>query len=246
MQARSAHPAVNLKLQAFSPSFIAASQGPPAAVPRGRTAAEGRPRVLLIHGGASADEAGADSLSRGRRLVDLARAEFDAGGLESRVLDLGPLQTGWQDGCPGHAEMPAADGALILLPAHGGLPSRVVRMLIDRGPGQASSAWHTPARSCRTYGLVVHGDRLRALQVRRALCERLDGLGLLDACEQARLEHFAGLDDFATAPGMPPDGEAALEDETRAAAQALVHAIAEIRAGRLGTGCALLARAGPD
>ncbi|HET7863634.1 MAG TPA: hypothetical protein VFL86_04445 [Burkholderiaceae bacterium] len=201
--------------------------------------------MLLIHGGACADGAGADGFSRCRRLVDLARAEFDAGGLESRVLDLGQLPTGWQDRCPGPAERPAADGALILLPAHEGHLSRVVRMLVDRGPGQACSAWHTPARSCRTYGLVVHGDRLRALQVRRALCERLDGSGLLDACEQARLEHFAGLDDLATAPAMPPDGEAALEDETRAAARALVHAMAEIRAGRLGTGCALLARACP-
>lgn len=245
---------MDIQLQAFSPSFVAASAGQQGAARRGG-ALPGRPRVLLIHGGAAGDgAAGAGSLSRTRRLVDLARTVLDAGGLESRMLDLGRLRTGWQGPCHGDAGVPAADGALIVLPAHGCHPSSVLRMLIDRGldpmPGHPSgadppAAWHAPAGTCRTYGLVVHGDPPRALQVRRALCEWLDCMGLLDACEQARLEHFVGLGDPAPATGMPPDGEAALEDETRAAAQALVHAIAEIRAGRLGTGCTLLARARP-
>lgn len=150
----------------------------------------------------------------------------------------------------------AADGVLILLPAHWRRTSAVLQMMIDRGMGSAwsggprdededeeSPGWGV-AGPGRAYGLVVHGDLPRSLQVRRALCDRLDWIGLIDACEQARLEHFLGFDEPAC-PGMPPEGEAALEGETRAAAAALVQAMAKIRAGRLDLGGPLLARAWP-
>lgn len=232
---------MHIDLQAFSLSFVAASHGQRDAALRDE-AVPGGPRVLLVCDQAGVDGAGADSLRCTRRLVDVARAVFDGGGLESRVLDMGRLCTGSQGTC--EARLPAADGALIVLPAHAWQHSRTgvsttLSMLIEHGlePVQAGP--------CRTYGLVVHGDPWHALQVRRALCEWLDGMGLLDACEQARLEHFVGLNDPAPCTGMPPDGEAALEDETRAASHALVHAVAEIRAGRLNTRCPPLARVWP-
>lgn len=148
----------------------------------------------------------------------------------------------------------AADGVLILLPAHWRRTSAVLQMMIDRGMGPAchgvlrqeaeeAGGWGVAAPG-RAYGLVVHGDLPRSLQVRRALCDRLDWIGLIDACEQARLEHFLGFDEPAC-PGMPADGEAALEGETRAAAGALVQAMARIRAGRLDRAGPLLARAWP-
>lgn len=266
---------MDIQLQAFSPSFVAATGWRHGAAPGGGPAPQ-RPRVLLVCGLARVGAAAAAEISRTRRLVDLARAVFDAGGVESTVLDLSrlracqgcisaatPLCPHPDSRCPNQAPSeavdmpaawPAADGALILLPAHWRRMSSVLRMLIDRGMDPISEGapstdeagrWGRPPGSCRTYGLVVHGDLPRSLQVRRALCDWLDWMGLVDACEQARLEHFVGLGEPEPVSGMPPEGEAALEDETRAAARALVHAIAEIQAGRLNAGCALLARAWP-
>lgn len=268
---------MDINLQAFRPSFVATQERRHGAASGGGPAPQ-RPRVLLVCGLARVGAAAAADIARTRRLVDLARAVFDAGGVESTVLDLSrlracqgcvsaatPLCPHPGGRCPnqapsdtaveGPAAWPAADGALILLPAHWRRMSSVLRMMIDRGmdpvpdgvpAGDAAGPWGLPPGPCRTYGLVVHGDLPRSLQVRRALCDWLDWMGLLDACEQARLEHFLGLGEPAPVSGMPPEGEAALEDETRAAARALVHAVTEIQAGRLkNTGCALLARAWP-
>jgi hypothetical protein len=267
---------MDIKLQAFSPSFVAAAGRRYGAAPGGGPAPR-RPRVLLVCGLARVGAAAAADISRTLRLVDLARSVFDAAGVESTVLDLSRLRA--CQGCvsaatplcphpggrcpnqaPGAAAAdvpaawPAADGALILLPAHWRRMSSVLRMMIDRGmepvsdsapPGDEAGRWGLLPGPCRTYGLVVHGDLPRSLQVRRALCDWLDWMGLLDACEQARLDHFLGLGEPAPVSGMPPEGEAALEDETRAAARALVHAITELQAGRLASGSALLARAWP-
>jgi len=246
----------------------------------------GEPRVLLVCGVAREGLAAEADIARTLRLVGLARGVFDAAGVESEVLDLSRLTADGSrrirpcEGCfpeatplcrrPGgccpnqaldqpeaQASEAAADGVLILLPAHWRRTSAVLQMMIDRGMGPAGSGVPDEADDAdeeaggwgvagpgRAYGLVVHGDLPRSLQVRRALCDRLDWLGLIDACEQARLEHFLGFDEPACT-GMPPEGEAALEGETRAAAAALVQAMAKIRAGRLHRSGPLLARAWP-
>jgi hypothetical protein len=242
-----------------------------------------QPRVLLVCGVAREGLAAEADIARTLRLVDLALAVFDEAGVESEVLDLSrltadgsrrirpcegclpeatPLCRRSGGCCPNQALDPpevqaggaAAEGVLILLPAHWRRTSAVLQMMIDRGMGsplsgvprdadEEAGGWGVAGPS-RAYGLVVHGDLPRSLLVRRALCDRLDWIGLIDACEQARLEHFLGFDEPACA-GMPPEGEAALEGETRAAAAALVQAVTKIRAGRLDLGGPLLARAWP-
>jgi hypothetical protein len=202
---------------------LAAGAGPP----------PGRPRVRLLCGLA---REGAD-LARTLRLVDLACEVFDAAGVESEVLDLSGLTAdGSRRTPPFEGRVCTAEGVLILLPAHWRRMSAVLQLTIDHGE------WGVAAEPGRAYGLVVQGDLRRSLQVRRALCDRLDSIGLIDACEQARLEHFLGCDEPCLR-GMPPEGEAALEGETRAAAGALVQAMAKVRAGRLYRAGPLLARA---
>jgi hypothetical protein len=250
---------------------------------QGAAAVPGPPRVLLVCGVAREGLAAEADIARTLRLVHLALGVFGAAGVESEVLDLSrltadgsrrirPCEGCFASGtplcrrpggcCPNQAldqpEDPAggaaADGVLILLPAHWRRTSVVLQMMIDRGMGpalsgapsgddEAAGEWGAAGPS-RAYGLVVHGDLTRSLQVRRALCDRLDWIGLIDACEQARLEHFLGLQEPAC-PGMPPEGDAALESETRAAAGALVQAMNKIRAGWLDRGNPLLARVWP-
>jgi hypothetical protein len=233
---------MDIQAQPSSLSFVAAARARWAAacpvcgepwpgLAAGARPTPGRPRVRLLCGLA---REGAD-IARTLRLADVACEVFDAAGVESEVLDLRNLTEGSRRTRPCQDRVCAADGVLILLPAHWHRMSAVQRMI---DPGE----WGVAAEPGRAYGVVVHGDLRRSLQVRRTLCDRLDSIGLIDACEQARLEHFLGCDESG-ASGMPPEGEAALEDETRAAAGALVQAVVKIRAGRFHRAGPLLARA---
>ncbi len=53
--------------------------------------------------------------------------------------------------------------------------------------------WHYPKHLAgRAYGVVVHGDVAGIEGVRRALCDWLDWMGLIDAGSKARLDRFIG------------------------------------------------------
>lgn len=109
--------------------------------------------------------------------------------------------------------------------------------------GSAAStgqAWsHQPYIGARTYGLVTHGDLRCPSQARHALCDWLDWMSLLDACEQTQLHHIAG-------DSEPPSGEVPPEWEVRCATAAMLRALAEIEAGRLYAPEHLLMRAWPQ
>ena len=85
----------------------------------------------------------------------------------------------------------------------------------------------------RTYGLVVHGDVAGIEGVRRALSDWLDWMGLIDAGAMARLDRMIGYyEPYATSHDAL-DGDAALQEEVRNVARAVVQAVRQLRAGRL-------------
>jgi hypothetical protein len=258
-------------LQPFSLPFVAAEPpggaglSPSVGEPwSARAMAAGPPpwrlRVLLVCD--LAREGWVDT-ARTRRLVDQARMVFDAAGVQCEVVEFsrlsscdgggceaGPLGQSagrpWQGEPQAPAGWSAAEGVLILLPGHWRRLSTVLQMMVERGIGQAlpdapanASLGRAADRPGRAYGLVVQRDPPRSLQARRALGEWLDWMALIDACEQARAAPVPGVS------GMPPEDEAALEDETRTAAWAVVHAVAQVRAGRIDPARPLLARAWP-
>ena len=85
----------------------------------------------------------------------------------------------------------------------------------------------------RTYGVVVHGDVAGIEGVRRALCDWLDWMGLIDAGPKARLDRFIGYyEPYATSHDTL-DQDRGVQQEVRNAALALVQAIGEVRLGSL-------------
>jgi multimeric flavodoxin WrbA len=161
----------------------------------------------------------------------------------------------------------AAHGVLILTPVHWYQTPSVLKLMIDRlvcadggnpdptrtGGKDAARAkalelqgWNYPKHLAgRAYGLVVHGDVAGVLEVRRALSDWLDWMGLIDAGEQARLDRFIGYYEPYATSHEALDRDDAVQDEVRNVALALLHAVAEIRAGRLTAPDKLLARVRP-
>ncbi|MDB5947421.1 MAG: NADPH-dependent reductase, partial [Ramlibacter sp.] len=85
----------------------------------------------------------------------------------------------------------------------------------------------------RTYGVVVHGDVAGIEGVRRALCDWLDWMGLIDAGPKARLDRFIGYyEPYATSHDTL-DGDTKVQEEVRNVARAVAEAVGELRAGKL-------------
>lgn len=161
----------------------------------------------------------------------------------------------------------AAHGVLILTPVHWYQTPSVLKLMLDRlvcadggNPDPTSTGgknaerakalelggWDYPKHlSGRAYGLVVHGDVAGVLEVRRALSDWLDWMGLVDAGEQSRLDRFIGYyEPYATSHDALSKDEA-VQDEVRNVARALLHTVRQIRAGRLPRADRLLARVRP-
>lgn len=203
-----------------------------------------------------------------RRMLGVARASFEMAHVQTEVLNL-TLATAalaeWRGRNDGDAavdprpawtrktsaDSTAAHGVLILMPAHWRRASSALKLLVNRSASSTAGAvasrepvWpHQPYMGARTYGLVTHGDLRSTSQARQALCEWLDWMGLLDACEQTHLHHI-------DEDGEPPDGlphdEMPLEWEVRCATAAMLRALAEIESGRLYAPEHLLMRAWPQ
>lgn len=149
----------------------------------------------------------------------------------------------------------AAHAVVIFTPVHWYQTSSVLKLMIDRlvcadggnpdptrtGGKDAARAkalelegWDYPKHLAgRAYGLVVHGDVQGVLEVRRALSDWLDWMGFIDAGEQARLDRFIGYYQPYATSHEALDADEAVQQEVRTVAQAVLHAVAEIRAGRL-------------
>ena len=85
----------------------------------------------------------------------------------------------------------------------------------------------------RVYGLVVHGDVAGIEGSRRALCDWLDWMGLVDAGAIARLDRYIGYyEPYATSHDAL-DKDEAVQEEVRNVARAVAKAVVQIRAGTL-------------
>jgi multimeric flavodoxin WrbA len=85
----------------------------------------------------------------------------------------------------------------------------------------------------RTYGVVVHGDVSGTEAVRRALCDWLDWMGLIDAGSMARLDRFIGYYRPYATSHEELDRDTGVQEEVRNVARALAGAVKELRAGKL-------------
>ena len=158
----------------------------------------------------------------------------------------------------------AAHGIVLITPVYWYQVPSVLKLMIDRlvradggNPDPTSTSgknaekakalelagWPYPRHLAgRVYGLVVHGDVAGIESVRRSLSDWLDWMGLIDAGAAARLDRFIGYyEPYATSHDVL-DRDAALMEEVRNVARAVVNAVQEARAGRLSVPDANLSR----
>jgi len=149
----------------------------------------------------------------------------------------------------------AAHGVMLITPVYWYQATSALKLMIDRlvcadggNPDPTSTSgkkaekakalelkgWPYPQHLAgRVYGVVVHGDVAGIESVRRSLCDWLDGMGLIDAGVQARLDRYIGyFEPYATSHDAL-DRDQAVVEEVRNVASALVNAVSEARAGRL-------------
>jgi multimeric flavodoxin WrbA len=148
-----------------------------------------------------------------------------------------------------------AHGVLIATPVHWYQASSVLKLMMDRlvcadggNPDPTSThgknaeeakaleleGWPYPKHLAgRTYGLIVHGDVAGIEDVRRALSDWLDWMGLVDAGAGARLDRFIGYYKPYATSHDELDRDSAVQEEVRNVARALATAVADLRAGKL-------------
>jgi multimeric flavodoxin WrbA len=157
-----------------------------------------------------------------------------------------------------------AHGVIILTPVHWYQSTSALKLMIDRlvcadggNPDPTSTGGKDPAKAKalelagwaypkhlagRIYGLVVHGDTGGVEGTRRALADWLDGMGLVDAGAQARLDrHIGYFEPYATSHAAL-DRDKAVQEEARNVARAVANAVALARAKRLAIPDAALKR----
>jgi multimeric flavodoxin WrbA len=156
----------------------------------------------------------------------------------------------------------AAHAVMIVVPVYWYQASSPLKLMMDRlvcadggNPDPTSTAGKDPAKAKalelagwpypkhlagRAYAVVVHGDVSGIEAVRRALCDWLDWMGLVDAGDQARLDRYIGYYEPYATSHEALDADLAIQQEVRQAAQALMRAAADVRAGtRVDPGAAL-------
>ena len=151
----------------------------------------------------------------------------------------------------------AAHGVLILTPVYWYQVPSALKLMIDRmvcadggnpdptttsgkDPEKAKAielaGWPYPKHLAgRAYGVFVHGDVSGTEAVRRALCDWLDWMGLIDAGPKARMDRLIGYYQPYATSHEALDGDEPLHEEVRNIARAVIEAVRELRAGRLST-----------
>ena len=149
----------------------------------------------------------------------------------------------------------AAHGVIIVTPVYWYQSPSPLKLMIDRlvcadggnpdptsthgkKPAEAKAlemtGWDYPKHlSGRTYGVVVHGDVAGIEGARRALCDWLDWMGLIDAGTQARLDRFIGYYQPYANSHDTLDADKAVQAEVRNVAGAVAKAVQALRAGTL-------------
>ena len=148
----------------------------------------------------------------------------------------------------------AAHGVLIVTPVNWYHVPSVLKLMIDRlvcadggnpdpttthGKKAAEAkalelaGWDYPKHLAgRAYAVVVHGDVEGAAEVRYALCDWLDWMGLIGSGRSGALDRYIGYyEPYATGHDAL-DRDEAVQAETRNAALALAERVRQIRSGR--------------
>ncbi|HEX6706102.1 MAG TPA: flavodoxin family protein [Albitalea sp.] len=149
----------------------------------------------------------------------------------------------------------AAHGVILMTPVHWYQVSSPLKLMMDRmvcadggNPDPTSTGGKDPEKAKalelkgwsypkhlagRVYGVVVHGDVAGIEGTRRALCDWLDWMELVDAGAVARLDrHIGYYEPYATSHDAL-DRDEAVQEETRNVARAVANAVGELRAGTL-------------
>jgi len=104
----------------------------------------------------------------------------------------------------------------------------------ERAKALELAGWPYPKHLAgRCYGVVVHGDVAGIEGVRRALCDWLDWMGLVDAGPQSRLDRMIGYYQPYATSHESLDQDSGVQEEVRNVARAVAHAVALLRAGTL-------------
>ena len=149
----------------------------------------------------------------------------------------------------------AAHAVLIVTPVYWYQAPSVLKLMIDRlvcadggNPDPTSTegknaakaksleldGWPYPKHLAgRAYGVIVHGDVGGTESVRRALCDWLDWMGLIDAGSNARIDRMLGYYEPYATSHEALDRDVGLQDEARNVARSIVDAIRALREGRL-------------
>jgi multimeric flavodoxin WrbA len=149
----------------------------------------------------------------------------------------------------------SAHGVLLVTPTHWYQVASPLKLMMDRlvcadggnpdptltggkDPAKAKevelAGWPYPKHLAgRAYGVVVHGDVAGIEDTRRALCDWLDWMGLIDAGPQARLDRYIGYYEPYATSHQALDRDEAVQEEVRNVGRAVLNAVAELRQGRL-------------
>jgi hypothetical protein len=95
------------------------------------------------------------------------------------------------------------------------------------------AGWDYPKHLAgRAYGVVVHGDVAGVEASRRALCDWLDWMGLIDCGAGSRVDRFIGYYEPYATSHASLDTDTAVQEEVANAARAVARGVAAIRAGQ--------------
>lgn len=148
----------------------------------------------------------------------------------------------------------AAHGVIIVTPVHWYQSPSALKSMIDRlvcadggNPDPTSThgkdpekakqvelaGWAYPKHLAgRVYGVVVHGDVAGIEGVRRALCDWLDWMGLIEAGPMARLDRYVGYYEPYATSHRALDAARDFQEEVRNVARAVAQTVRDVRAGR--------------
>lgn len=149
----------------------------------------------------------------------------------------------------------AAHGVILLAPTYWYQSPSPLKLMIDRlvcadggNPDPTSThgkkaaeakaieaaGWDYPKHLAgRVYGVAVHGDVAGIEGQRRALCDWLDWMGLVDAGSTAQLDRYIGYYQPYFDSHDALDRDRPVQEEVRNVARAVMQAVAALRAGRL-------------
>jgi multimeric flavodoxin WrbA len=147
----------------------------------------------------------------------------------------------------------AAHGVMIVTPVNWYHVPSVLKLMIDRlvcadggNPDPTTTRGKDPRRAKqleiegwsypkhlggRAFAVAIHGDAAGAEDVRRALCDWLSSMALIQAGSSAALDRYLGYyEPYATSHDAL-DRDEALQEEVRNAARSLVETVRQIRSG---------------